>query len=183
MAWTHKHVRFQPTISANRKCCRTTFHTNGPTIGANSPQTTARTHTPCKRTTPERGAQERLSHFRLFEGQSQEATPCITRPPGVSVWGDASSFLGQLPTDGDFGQAGSVRSPWPCTRSFTRARGLNPLLSKGLGLFANNVVSEACLWAVCKQCGLICGYCGSDVPHVCSECGPTSAFVCGPASG
>ena len=80
-------------------------------------------------------------------------------------------------------EAGSVRSPWPCTRSFTRAMGLNPLISKGLGLFANNVGSEACLWAVCKQCGLICGYCGSDVPRVCSECGPTSALVCGPASG
>ena len=61
--------------------------------------------------------------------------------------------------------------------------GLNSLISNGLGLFANNVGSEVCLWAVCKQCGLICCYCGSDVPHVCSECGPTSAFVCGPASG
>src|SRR4029453_11492258 len=56
MAWTHKHVRFQPTISANRKRCRTTLHANGPTIGANSPQTTARTHTPCKQMAPERGA-------------------------------------------------------------------------------------------------------------------------------
>src|SRR5215510_13688662 len=54
MAWTHKHVRFQPTISAKRKRNRTTLSTNGPTIGANSPQTTVRTHTPCKRTTPER---------------------------------------------------------------------------------------------------------------------------------
>src|SRR5206468_213194 len=99
------------------------------------------------------------------------AIPCITRPPRVSVWGDDLSFLGQLPIDGDCEQAGSVRVPWPCTRSFTRARGLNSLRSTGLGLFANNVVSEACLWAVCKQCGLICGYCGSDVPRVCSECG------------
>src|SRR4030095_539068 len=55
MAWTHKHVRFQPTINANRKRCRTTLTPNGPTIGANSPQTTARTHTPCQRTAPERG--------------------------------------------------------------------------------------------------------------------------------
>jgi hypothetical protein len=75
------------------------------------------------------------------------------------------------------------RSPWLCTRSFTRARGLNPLIGKDFGLFANSVVSEACLWAVCKQCGLICCDGGSDVPPVCSECGLTSAFVCGPASG
>src|SRR5215813_11730146 len=55
IASAHKHGRFQPTISAKRKRCRTTLHTNRPTLGANSPQTTARTHTPCKRTTPERG--------------------------------------------------------------------------------------------------------------------------------
>jgi hypothetical protein len=54
MVWDHKHVRFQPTMNANRKRCGTTFHPNGPTISTNSPQTTARTHTPCKRTTPER---------------------------------------------------------------------------------------------------------------------------------
>src|SRR5467141_630226 len=148
MAWTHKHVRFQPTISANRKRCGTTLLTNGPTIGADSPQTTARTHNPCKQTAPEKGPQARLSHFRLFSGQSQEAIPCITRPPGVSFWEDDPSFLGQLPTDGDVGQAGSVWVPWPCTRSFARSMGLNSLISNSLGLFANNVGSEACLWAV-----------------------------------
>ena len=49
----------------------------------------------------ERGSQDRLSHFRLFEGQSQEALPCITRPPGVPVWGDHPSFLGQWPREDD----------------------------------------------------------------------------------
>src|SRR5216683_2300450 len=53
MAWAHKHVSFQPTIGANRKRLRTTLNPNGPTIGADSPQTTARTHNPCKRTTRE----------------------------------------------------------------------------------------------------------------------------------
>ena len=48
----------QPTISANRKCYGTTLHPNGPTIGANSPHTTARTHTPCKRAIPERGGRK-----------------------------------------------------------------------------------------------------------------------------
>ena len=57
--------------------------------------------------------------------------------------------------------------PWPCPQSFARSRGLNSLRSNGLGLCANNVGSEACLWAVCKQCGLIGCYCGSDVPRVC----------------
>src|SRR5262245_6277360 len=57
IASAHKHGRFQPTISAKRKCCRTTLHTNGPTLFANSPQTTARTHTPCQRTTPRQGGQ------------------------------------------------------------------------------------------------------------------------------
>src|SRR5262249_27668303 len=84
-----------------------------------------------------------------------------------SFWEDDPSFLGQLPTDGGVGQAGSVRVPWPCPRSFARSRGLNSLRSNGLGLFANNVGSEACLWAVCKQCGLSGCYCGSDVPRVC----------------
>src|SRR5262252_10776019 len=68
MAWTHKHARFQPTISAKRKRYRTTLHPNGPTIGANSPQTTVRTHTPCTRTTPERGGTGPTDPFQTLLG-------------------------------------------------------------------------------------------------------------------
>jgi hypothetical protein len=100
--------------------------------------------------------------------------PWLGRPP---------SLFGTVAYRGRLGVAGCVRVPSPYTWSLTRASGLNQLINKGRGLFANTVVSEACLWAVCKQCGLMCGYCGSDVPHVCSECELTSAFVWGPASG
>jgi len=36
------------------------------------------------------------------------------------------------------------------------------LISNGLGLFANNVGSEVCLWAVCKQCGFLAAF--GDIP-------------------
>ena len=92
MAWSHKHVRFQPTISANRKRYRTTLHTNGPTIGANSPQTTVRPHTPCKRTTPERGGHRsdcpisnsfrdsRRRHFLVSQGPPASPSGETTHP-------------------------------------------------------------------------------------------------------
>src|SRR2546430_5709266 len=75
MAWDHKHVRFQPTVNANRKRCETTFHPNGPTISANSPQTTARTHTPCQRTTPRERATGPTVPFQTLLGTVGGGTP------------------------------------------------------------------------------------------------------------
>src|SRR4029434_746103 len=104
MAWTRKHVRFQHTISANRKRCRTTLPTNGPTIGADSPQTTSRTHNPCKQTAPERGAAGSTVPLQPLLGTVVEGTslhqkaarrPCLGRPLILS------SFLGQLPVADD----------------------------------------------------------------------------------
>jgi hypothetical protein len=67
--------------------------------------------------------------------------PCLGRPP---------LLFGTVACSGRLGVAGGVQVPSPYTWSLTRASGMNPLISKGFGLFANSVVSEACLWAVCR---------------------------------
>jgi hypothetical protein len=183
MAWTHKHVRFQPTISAKRKRCRTTLPTNGPTIGANSPQTTARTHTPCKRTTPERGGTGLTVPFQPLLETVAGRNPLHHKAARGLLLGRRPILFGTVAYRWRRRTSGLRPVPWPCPQSFARSRGPNSLRSNGLGLCANNAGSEPCLWAVCKQCGLICCYCGSDVPRVCCQCGPTSALVCGPACG
>src|SRR4029434_4157961 len=93
MAWTHKHVRFQPTISANRKRHRTTLPTNGPTIGANSPQTTARPHTPCKRMTPREGVTGLTVPFQTLLGTVVGGTPLHHKASGRVRVGSSDLLL------------------------------------------------------------------------------------------
>src|SRR5215510_3403184 len=164
---------------ANKKRSETTFTANGLSIDANSPQTSALAHNHCQRdplalsTVPFQTLLETVAgrnplHHKAARGLLLGRRPILFGTVAYR-WRRRTSGLRPVPR--------------PCPQSFARSRGLNSLRSNGFGLCANNVGSKPCLWAVCKQCGLICCYCGSDVPRVCCQCGPTSALVCGPACG
>ena len=141
MAWTHKHVRFQPTISANRKRCGTTLLTNGPTIGANSPQTTARTHTPCKRTTPERGGTGATVPFQPLLGTVEGGNPLYHKASRRPRLGRRPILFGTV-----------------AYRRRLRTGGLRPgsmamhtLVHQSEG---TELIEKYRSWTICKQCGL-----------------------------